>query len=65
MSDIHGCYDELIKMLEIIDFSSDDSLIIAGDSMDRGPRSFEVLEWMLNVPDNVILLKGNHDVEFI
>lgn len=65
MSDIHGCYDELMKMPEKIQFSSDDTLIIAGDYMDRGTQSLEVLDWVSDTPDNVILIKGNHDVEFV
>ena len=65
MSDIHGCYDELMKMLEKIQFSSDDTLIIAGDYMDRGSQSLEMLDWILDTPDNVILIRGNHDAEFV
>ena len=26
MSDIHGCYDEYIRMLELINFSDEDDL---------------------------------------
>lgn len=26
MSDIHGCYDEYIRMLELINFSDEDEL---------------------------------------
>lgn len=26
MSDIHGCYDEFIRMLELINFSDEDEL---------------------------------------
>lgn len=65
MSDIHGCYDEFIKMIEIIELSPEDTLIIAGDYMDRGKQSYEMLEWISNAPENVILLKGNHDAEFV
>ena len=65
MSDIHGCYDELMDMMKKIELSSEDTLIIAGDYMDRGDQSEETLEWILNVPENVVLLKGNHDIEFI
>lgn len=64
MSDIHGCYDELMKMLDKINFSSEDNLIIAGDYIDRGIQSFEMLEWISHALDNVILVKGNHDIEF-
>lgn len=34
MSDIHGCYDEFIKMLELISFSDKDELYILGDVID-------------------------------
>ena len=29
MSDIHGCYDDMIKMLEQIAFTDEDTLILA------------------------------------
>ncbi len=64
MSDIHGCYDEMMKMLDKIEFSSEDMLIVAGDYIDRGTQSFEMLEWVEEHPENVVLLKGNHEEEF-
>ncbi len=65
MTDIHGCFDLFMKMLEIISFSSDDLLVLAGDYIDRGSQNYELLEWITNPPENVILLKGNHDLEFV
>jgi serine/threonine protein phosphatase 1 len=64
MSDIHGCYDEMQTMLRKINFTEKDQLIIAGDYVDRGLQSYEMLCWMENVPDNILLIKGNHDAEF-
>ena len=64
MSDIHGCYDDFIKMLKNIEFDEDDQLILGGDYIDRGNQNLEMLRWMENVPDNVLLIKGNHDIEF-
>lgn len=64
ISDIHGCYDDFISMLEQIDFSENDQLILAGDYIDRGNKNFEMLKWIENAPYNVLLVKGNHDVEF-
>lgn len=64
MSDIHGCYDEMNRMLEMIDFSDDDTLILAGDYIDRGKQNYEMLEWISSSPKNVILIQGNHDFEF-
>ena len=64
MSDIHGCYDDMMQMLKQIEFSTKDTLILAGDYIDRGPKSYEMLQWIVKVPDNVKLLKGNHEEEF-
>ena len=64
MSDIHGCYDDFLTMLEQINFNDDDQLILAGDYIDRGSQSFEMLKWIENAPDNVLLIKGNHEAEF-
>ena len=63
MTDIHGCYDEFQKMLSIINFNDNDQLILAGDYIDRGDKSYEMLRWLENAPENVLLIKGNHDVE--
>ena len=65
MSDLHGCFDEFQKMLKKLDFSDEDQLIIAGDYIDRGKQSLEMLEWLKNPPENVTLIKGNHDEEFV
>lgn len=64
MSDIHGCYQEFLCMLDNIGFSDSDRLILAGDYIDRGPDTYEMLKWMENCPDNVCLLRGNHEEEF-
>lgn len=65
MSDIHGCYDEMQQMFQKIDFSDDDRLIIAGDIIDRGRQNREMLDWMMEAPDNVEFIMGNHDSMFI
>ncbi len=51
-------------MLRQINFSKKDRLIIAGDYIDRGVQNFEMLKWIENCPNNIILLRGNHDEEF-
>lgn len=65
MTDIHGHYDAMIKMLDKIRFSARDRLICAGDYIDRGPKSCEMLTWIENPGENVILVRGNHDEEFV
>jgi len=64
ISDIHGCFDEFQSMLQMIHFSEDDQMILGGDYIDRGKQSYEMLQWILNCPDHVLLLKGNHDAEY-
>ncbi len=64
MSDIHGHFDEFQKMLDQIGFSERDELILAGDYVDRGPQTCEMMRWAETCAANVLLLKGNHDVEF-
>ena len=64
MSDIHGCYDDFLAMLGRLGLSGDDRLILAGDYVDRGEQSLEMLRWLESCPPNVTVLKGNHDAEF-
>ena len=64
MSDIHGCYNVFLSMLERISFSAMDYLILAGDYIDRGKQSYEMLKWIEQCPSNALLLRGNHEEEF-
>lgn len=65
MSDIHGCYGDFLAMLDKIGFSDEDRLILAGDYIDRGKQSYEMLKWMEHPPANVRLIRGNHEEEFV
>ena len=64
ISDIHGCYNDFLSLLDKIGFSDADRLILAGDYIDRGKQSHEMLKWLEQCPDNVRLVRGNHDEEF-
>ena len=61
MSDVHGCYKQFKRVLELIHFSSKDILYVLGDVIDRGPESIELLNFMM-MHDNIIPLIGNHEV---
>ena len=63
MSDIHGCKEEYLALLEKIQFSEQDHLYILGDVVDRGPEPIEILQDIMK-RDNVTLLLGNHDFMF-
>lgn len=65
MSDIHGCYDDMQMMLEQVRFCTADRLILAGDYIDRGYQNYEMLNWLMACPGNVILLQGNHDHDYV
>ena len=60
MSDLHGMYDEYLKMLEKIEFGEDDTLYILGDIIDRGRHGLKILEDIMQ-RKNVIMLLGNHE----
>ena len=60
MSDLHGCYNEFIKMLKLIDFKDTDELYILGDIFDRGKEPLKILDYIIS-HKNIILLKGNHE----
>jgi len=63
ISDIHGCYDQLIHLLDQIPpLGPDDKIIFLGDYIDRGPKSYEVVQHLLQLPkESTIFLKGNHE----
>ena len=44
ISDIHGCFDEFMQMLDLINFSSADELYVLGDVIDRGPEPIKCLQ---------------------
>lgn len=60
MSDLHGCYDQYMRMLEQIHFSKEDTLYILGDIVDRGPGGILLLQEMMG-KKNIIPIRGNHD----
>ncbi len=60
VSDLHGCYDKFIKMLDKINFSVNDTLYILGDVVDRGKDGIKILQYIMNTK-NIVPLVGNHD----
>ena len=65
IGDIHGCADKLMALMEKIPVDyANDTLVFIGDYIYRGPDSFEVVEYLVELkkqhPD-IIFLKGNHE----
>ena len=60
IGDIHGCYEELQRLLDEIDFSGTDLLIAVGDMVDRGPYPWEAAKFFRDTP-NAHSVLGNHE----
>ena len=63
VSDIHSYYTPFKKALDEKGFEAnnpDHLLVVCGDVFDRGPESQEILDYLNNLT-NVVLVKGNHE----
>lgn len=65
IGDIHGCFEKLRVLMDKIpvNFHSD-TLVFMGDYIDRGPDSFEVVEYLIKLKKRckgIVFLKGNHE----
>ena len=69
VGDIHGQLSKLENLFSKIeqDNEADDLIIFLGDYIDRGPQSFEVIEFLLklNSGHNIVCLMGNHEDMFL
>lgn len=64
ITDIHGCALTFKKLLEKVELKHDDQLFLLGDFINRGPRSKEVIDHVLQLDAegyNVFPLMGNHE----
>ncbi len=63
LGDIHGCDVALRTLFEQVPLRADDVLIVLGDVIDRGPRSREVIDLLLDVAERcqLISVMGNHE----
>ncbi|MBN8604863.1 MAG: serine/threonine protein phosphatase [Planctomycetes bacterium] len=64
MGDIHGCYEALRALCDLVELRADDTLITLGDYCDRGPNTYAVLDWLIHLKSicNLRPLRGNHDI---
>jgi predicted phosphodiesterase len=61
VGDIHGCYDELVDLLDQINFGSSDRIVSVGDLITKGPKNREVLELFMS-DSRFATVIGNHDL---
>lgn len=61
VGDIHGCYDELMELLEKVGIGDDDRVFSVGDLITKGPKNKEVLDlFMTDARFSTVI--GNHDL---
>lgn len=80
VSDVHGMYRNLVKLLAENGITSGEDhwvagkslLVVVGDSIDKGPHSVDVIDlWMRLQKEaeaaggRVVVLLGNHEAEFL
>ena len=64
--DIHGDLPRLVSLIKKVarDFrEEEDTMIFLGDYIDRGPYSYEVIDFLIELSQTVktVFLKGNHE----
>ena len=66
IGDLHGCYDEFMQLLDLIDFDPKlDELLLTGDLIGRGPQPLETLNFVLKHQSCIKAVLGNHDLNFL
>ncbi len=63
-SDIHGFYDEWMTALNNAKFDKNNpehKIIVCGDLFDRGRQPKEIINFINDMGDKIILIKGNHE----
>ncbi|MDQ7048723.1 MAG: metallophosphoesterase [Enterobacterales bacterium] len=66
IGDIQGCYQSFRKLLNEINFNpNSDKLLLAGDLINRGPKSLETMDFILTHQSSIQAVLGNHDLHFL
>lgn len=63
IGDIHGSDVALEKLLGTLSIAPDDTVVVLGDAVDRGPGSRQVVEKLLKLGENcrLVFILGNHE----
>jgi bis(5'-nucleosyl)-tetraphosphatase (symmetrical) len=62
VGDTHGCLDEFLQLLkqQDVDPAKNDVVIIIGDVVNKGPKSAELLRYVI-ANEHVLAIRGNHE----
>jgi len=60
LGDLHGRYDALLDLLNMIEYNPETDIIYSvGDIIDRGPKSYEAIKFFMQ--ENNYMVLGNHE----
>jgi serine/threonine protein phosphatase 1 len=62
VGDVHGCFDTFLALKKKL---PDDYLVFVGDLIDRGPKSKEMVQWVIDHKDECTSIMGNHEHVFL
>lgn len=66
VGDVQGCFSVFERLLRRIDFREGrDRIWLAGDTINRGPRSLDMLRWAYRHRSSVRAVLGNHEIHVL
>ena len=64
VGDVHGCYTELMDLLDKAAVGSGDRVVFVGDLINRGPDNRQVLDFVQSSPQSRSVM-GNHEYNLL